>query len=129
MLWQAGAFGAHAHVDERAMDSGELERKKGITILAKNTAVRYAGPALAAAREDALDHVTINIIDTPGHADFGGEVKRGLSMVDGIVLLVDASSGPYPSDLGSAARILAAVLKAYAGSAAVSGDELDAGAF
>jgi len=90
MLWQAGSFGAHAHVEERAMDSGELEREKGITILAKNTAVRYAGPATAG------DPITINIIDTPGHADFGGEVERGLSMVDGIVLLVDASEGPLP---------------------------------
>ncbi|CAA9339938.1 MAG: GTP-binding protein TypA/BipA [uncultured Nocardioidaceae bacterium] len=90
MLWQSGSFGAHAHVDERAMDSGELEREKGITILAKNTAVRYAGPAAGG------DPVTINIIDTPGHADFGGEVERGLSMVDGIVLLVDASEGPLP---------------------------------
>ncbi len=90
MLWQSGAFGAHQHVDERAMDSGDLEREKGITILAKNTAVRYAGPA-------ATDGpVTINIIDTPGHADFGGEVERGLSMVDGVVLLVDASEGPLP---------------------------------
>jgi GTP-binding protein len=89
MLWQSGAFGEHAHVDERAMDSGELEREKGITILAKNTAVRYQGPA--------ADHpTTINIIDTPGHADFGGEVERGLSMVDGVVLLVDASEGPLP---------------------------------
>src|SRR5690606_29322243 len=88
MLWQAGAFGEHQHVDERAMDSGELEREKGITILAKNTAVRYAGPAAGG------DPLTINIIDTPGHADFGGEVERGLSMVDGIVLLVDASEGP-----------------------------------
>jgi len=90
MLWQSGAFGEHQHVDERAMDSGDLEREKGITILAKNTAVRYAGPA-------AVDGpVTINIIDTPGHADFGGEVERGLSMVDGVVLLVDASEGPLP---------------------------------
>ena len=98
MLWQSGSFGAHAHVDERAMDSGELEREKGITILAKNTAVRYAGPAAAAAKGPAAggDPVTINIIDTPGHADFGGEVERGLSMVDGIVLLVDASEGPLP---------------------------------
>ncbi|HEX2174833.1 MAG TPA: translational GTPase TypA [Nocardioidaceae bacterium] len=89
MLWQSGAFGEHQHVDERAMDSGDLEREKGITILAKNTAVRYAGPAGA-------EPVTINIIDTPGHADFGGEVERGLSMVDGVVLLVDASEGPLP---------------------------------
>jgi GTP-binding protein len=90
MLWQAGSFGDHAHVDERAMDSGELEREKGITILAKNTAVNYAGPATDG------KPMTINIIDTPGHADFGGEVERGLSMVDGIVLLVDASEGPLP---------------------------------
>ena len=94
MLWQAGAFGAHQHVDERAMDSGDLEREKGITILAKNTAVRYAGKA--AADLGHPDGVTINIIDTPGHADFGGEVERGLSMVDGVVLLVDASEGPLP---------------------------------
>ena len=90
MLWQSGSFGAHQHVDERAMDSGELEREKGITILAKNTAVHYKGPAA-----EGQDMV-INIIDTPGHADFGGEVERGLSMVDGIVLLVDASEGPLP---------------------------------
>jgi GTP-binding protein len=83
MLWQSGAFGAHAHVNERVMDSNDLEREKGITILAKNTAVRHAG-------------LTINIIDTPGHADFGGEVERGLSMVDAVVLLVDASEGPLP---------------------------------
>src|SRR3954469_1038794 len=94
MLWQSGAFGAHQHVDERAMDSGDLEREKGIPILAKNTAVRYRGPAAAAAGEP--DGITVNIIDTPGHADFGGEVERGLSMVDGVVLLVDASEGPLP---------------------------------
>jgi len=94
MLWQSGAFGAHQHVDERAMDSGDLEREKGITILAKNTAVRYKGPAAAKAGQP--DGVTVNIIDTPGHADFGGEVERGLSMVDGVVLLVDASEGPLP---------------------------------
>lgn len=90
MLWQSGSFGAHQHVDERAMDSGELEREKGITILAKNTAVHYTGAAAGG------EPMTINIIDTPGHADFGGEVERGLSMVDGIVLLVDASEGPLP---------------------------------
>jgi GTP-binding protein len=94
MLWQSGAFGPHQHVDERAMDSGDLEREKGITILAKNTAVRYRGKAAADAGE--LDGITVNIIDTPGHADFGGEVERGLSMVDGVVLLVDASEGPLP---------------------------------
>src|SRR5690606_22789583 len=97
MLWQAGAFVGHdaeAHAVERVMDSGDLEREKGITILAKNTAVHYRGPA---AQELKLaDGVTINIIDTPGHADFGGEVERGLSMVDGVVLLVDASEGPLP---------------------------------
>ena len=90
MLHQSGSFGAHQHVEVRAMDSGELEREKGITILAKNTAVHYKGPAA-----EGQDMV-INIIDTPGHADFGGEVERGLSMVDGIVLLVDASEGPLP---------------------------------
>ncbi|WP_022918460.1 translational GTPase TypA [Ruania albidiflava] len=94
MLWQSGAFGDHEHVDERAMDSGDLEREKGITILAKNTAVAYAGPAAVAAGHP--EGVTINVIDTPGHADFGGEVERGLSMVDGVVLLVDASEGPLP---------------------------------
>ena len=93
MLWQGGAFGEHQHVDERAMDSGDLEREKGITILAKNTAIRYTGAAAKAVEGGAM---TINIIDTPGHADFGGEVERGLSMVDGIVLLVDASEGPLP---------------------------------
>ena len=90
MLRQAGAFGAHQleSVDDRVMDSNDLEREKGITILAKNTAVRYIP-------KDG-DPVTINIIDTPGHADFGGEVERGLSMVDAVVLLVDASEGPLP---------------------------------
>ena len=94
MLWQSGAFGEHQHVDERAMDSGDLEREKGITILAKNTAVHYTGKS--AAEAGLNEGVTINIIDTPGHADFGGEVERGLSMVDGVVLLVDASEGPLP---------------------------------
>ena len=91
MLRQAGAFTAHQAeiVGERIMDTGDLEREKGITILAKNTAVHYTGPS-------APEGMTINIIDTPGHADFGGEVERGLSMVDGIVLLVDASEGPLP---------------------------------
>ncbi|HVL99665.1 MAG TPA: translational GTPase TypA [Egibacteraceae bacterium] len=83
MLWQAGAFRADAEVADRVLDSMDLEREKGITILAKNTAVRYGD-------------VKINIVDTPGHADFGGEVERGLSMVDGVVLLVDASEGPLP---------------------------------
>jgi small GTP-binding protein len=90
MLWQTGSFGDHQHVDERAMDSGDLEREKGITILAKNTAVRWSGEG---APEGG---VTFTIIDTPGHADFGGEVERGLSMVDAIALLVDASEGPLP---------------------------------
>ncbi|MWV50451.1 translational GTPase TypA [Rathayibacter sp. VKM Ac-2803] len=90
MLKQTNSFDAHAHVDERAMDSNELEREKGITILAKNTAVSYSG-------KHATDGpITINVIDTPGHADFGGEVERGLSMVDGVCLLVDASEGPLP---------------------------------
>ena len=83
MLWQSGAFRANQDVAERVMDSTDLEREKGITILAKNTAVRHGG-------------LKINIIDTPGHADFGGEVERGLTMVDGVLLLVDASEGPLP---------------------------------
>ncbi len=83
MLWQSGAFRENQDVAERVMDSMDLEREKGITILAKNTAVRYGG-------------VKINIVDTPGHADFGGEVERGLTMVDGVLLLVDASEGPLP---------------------------------
>lgn len=91
MLKQAGSFAAHAaeNLDERMMDSNDLEREKGITILAKNTAVKYHP-------KDGGDPITINIIDTPGHADFGGEVERGLSMVDAVVLLVDASEGPLP---------------------------------
>jgi GTP-binding protein len=83
MLRQSGSFAAHAELTDRVMDSTDLEREKGITILAKNTAVRYGG-------------VKINIVDTPGHADFGGEVERGLTMVDGALLLVDASEGPLP---------------------------------
>ncbi|PPF12775.1 translational GTPase TypA [Rathayibacter sp. AY1G1] len=90
MLKQTNSFDAHAHVDERAMDSNELEREKGITILAKNTAVSYSG------KHASDGPITINVIDTPGHADFGGEVERGLSMVDGVCLLVDASEGPLP---------------------------------
>lgn len=108
MLWQSGAFGAHDHVDERAMDSGDLEREKGITILAKNTAIRYSGPAAAAAGQP--EGITINVIDTPGHADFGGEVERGLSMVDGVVLLVDASEGPLPQTRFVLRKALAAKL-------------------
>jgi GTP-binding protein len=83
MLWQSGAFRSNQDVADRVMDSMDLEREKGITILAKNTAVQYGD-------------VKINIIDTPGHADFGGEVERGLTMVDGVLLLVDASEGPLP---------------------------------
>src|SRR5689334_20615582 len=83
MLWQTGAFRANQDVAERILDSMDLEREKGITILAKNTAVHYRD-------------VKINIVDTPGHADFGGEVERGLTMVDGVLLLVDASEGPLP---------------------------------
>jgi GTP-binding protein len=94
MLKQTNSFAAHGEVEDRVMDSGDLEREKGITILAKNTTVRYAGPAAAEAGEP--EGITINVIDTPGHADFGGEVERGLSMVDGVVLLVDASEGPLP---------------------------------
>ncbi len=83
LLWQSGVFRANQDINERAMDSTDLEREKGITILAKNTSVKYGD-------------VTFNIIDTPGHADFGGEVERGLTMVDGVLLLVDASEGPLP---------------------------------
>ncbi|SEP57802.1 translational GTPase TypA [Microlunatus flavus] len=88
MLWQSGAFRANQDINNRVMDSMDLEREKGITILAKNTAVLHHAP-------DGSD-VIINIIDTPGHADFGGEVERGLEMVDGVLLLVDASEGPLP---------------------------------
>ena len=90
MLRQTGSFASHGTVDERVMDSGDLEKEKGITILAKNTAITYSGPAAKG------ESIILNVIDTPGHADFGGEVERGLSMVDGVVLLVDASEGPLP---------------------------------
>ena len=83
LLHQAGTFASHQQIAERVMDSNDLERERGITILAKNTAVQYEG-------------VHINIVDTPGHADFGGEVERSLSMVDGVLLLVDAVEGPMP---------------------------------
>jgi len=90
MLRQTDSFAAHGTQNERVMDSGDLEREKGITILAKNTAISYKGPAANG------ETIILNVIDTPGHADFGGEVERGLSMVDGVVLLVDASEGPLP---------------------------------
>src|SRR4051794_5999729 len=83
MLWQSGSFRENQDVADRVMDSLDLEREKGITILAKNTAVTLGG-------------LRINIVDTPGHADFGGEVERALTMVDGVLLLVDASEGPLP---------------------------------
>ena len=97
MLWQTGAFGSHAEEPDRILDSMDLEREKGITILAKNTAVRYSG-------------TLINIVDTPGHADFGGEVERALSMVDGVLLLVDASEGPLPQTRFVLRKALAAKL-------------------
>src|ERR1051325_6917286 len=83
LLRQSGIFRANEQVVERVMDSLDLERERGITILAKNTSIHYRG-------------VKINIVDTPGHADFGGEVERTLAMVDGVMLLVDASEGPLP---------------------------------
>src|SRR5688500_13579203 len=98
LLKDAGAFAAHQHVVERVMDSNELERERGITILAKNTAVDYDG-------------VHINIVDTPGHADFGGEVERVLSMVDGVLLLVDAVEGPMPQTRFVTRKALALGLK------------------
>jgi len=97
MLWQSGAFRKGQDIAERVMDSMDLEREKGITILAKNTAVSYEG-------------VKLNIIDTPGHADFGGEVERGLTMVDGVLLLVDASEGPLPQTRFVLRKALAAKL-------------------
>jgi len=83
MLWKSGVFRDNERIAERVMDSGDLERERGITILAKNTAVWHEG-------------IKINIVDTPGHADFGGEVERTLQMVDGVLLLVDAAEGPLP---------------------------------
>ncbi|HEX3650256.1 MAG TPA: translational GTPase TypA [Pseudonocardiaceae bacterium] len=104
MLRQSGAFAARAEPVDRVLDSGELEREKGITILAKNTAVRRATP------NGPHDAVTINVVDTPGHADFGGEVERGLAMVDGVLLLVDASEGPLPQTRFVLRKALAAHL-------------------
>src|SRR5215467_3128729 len=102
MLRQSGALRERGEIQERVMDTGDLEREKGITILAKNTAVH---------RHDPDGTVTvINVIDTPGHADFGGEVERGLSMVDGVVLLVDASEGPLPQTRFVLRKALAASL-------------------
>jgi len=98
LLHQAGTFAAHEHIAERVMDSNELERERGITILAKNTAIDYEG-------------VHINIVDTPGHADFGGEVERSLSMVDGVLLLVDAVEGPMPQTRFVTRKALAIGLK------------------
>src|SRR6201986_1142622 len=97
LLWQSGAFRSNQSVNERVMDSMDLEREKGITILAKNTAIRYGD-------------VKLNIVDTPGHADFGGEVERGLTMVDGVLLLVDASEGPLPQTRFVLRKALAAGL-------------------
>ncbi|HEX8384542.1 MAG TPA: GTP-binding protein, partial [Rubricoccaceae bacterium] len=88
LLWQSGTFRDNESVADRVMDSMDLEREKGITIMAKNTAVRYL--------RDSGEEVKINIVDTPGHADFGGEVERTLRMVDGVMLLVDAAEGPLP---------------------------------
>jgi GTP-binding protein len=90
MLWQSGAFRDHQDIDERVMDSGDIERERGITILAKNTAIVVPNP------DTEVGDVTVNVVDTPGHADFGGEVERALAMVDAALLLVDASEGPLP---------------------------------
>src|SRR5450756_1478532 len=99
LLSQAGSFASYKHIAERVMDSNDLERERGITILAKNCAVDYEG-------------VHINIVDTPGHADFGGEVERVLSMVDGVLLLVDAVEGPMPQTRFVTRKALALGLKA-----------------
>src|SRR5690349_13895190 len=98
LLRQAGVFAAHQHLEERVMDSNDIERERGITILAKNAALDYEG-------------VHINIVDTPGHADFGGEVERVLSMVDGVLLLVDAVEGPMPQPRFVTRKALALGLK------------------
>src|SRR2546428_13383754 len=98
LLHQSGTFAAHQHIAERVMDSNDLERERGITILAKNTAVDYEG-------------VHINIVDTPGHADVGGQVERSLSMVDGVLLLVDAVEGPMPQTRFVTRKALALGLK------------------
>src|SRR5918994_1080946 len=98
LLQQSGTFAAHEQVQERVMDSNDLERERGITILAKNCAIRYQG-------------THINIVDTPGHADFGGEVERVLSMVDGVLLLVDAVEGPMPQTRFVTRKALAQGLK------------------
>src|SRR5947209_12612094 len=97
MLRQTGVYRANEAMVDRAMDSNDLEREKGITILAKNTAINYRG-------------VKINIVDTPGHADFGGEVERGLRLVDGVLLLVDAAEGPLPQTRFVLVKALALVL-------------------
>ena len=105
MLKQTHAFSAHADVEDRVMDSGDLEKEKGITILAKNTTVFYDGPSANG------ETITINVIDTPGHADFGGEVERVLGMVDCVVLLVDAQEGPMPQTRFVTKKALALGLK------------------
>ena len=127
MLTQTNSFDAHEEVGDRVMDSNDLEREKGITILAKNTAISYEG-----------DHatngpVTINVIDTPGHADFGGEVERALSMVDGVVLLVDSAEGPMPQTrfvlrkaLEARLPVILAINKTDRGDARIEGVESDA---
>ena len=102
MLRQSGTFRANEQVADRVMDSNELERERGITILAKNTAINFAGGK-------------INIVDTPGHADFGGEVERALKMVDGVMLLVDAAEGPLPQTRYVLAKALEAKLQADCG--------------
>ena len=104
MLRQSGAFDERAELVDRVMDSGDLEREKGITILAKNTAVRRPGAGAGGG------DLVLNINDTPGHADFGGEVERGLSMVDGVVLLIDSSEGPLPQTRFVLRKALAASL-------------------